>query len=426
MGKIERRYDGFSQIEMGMGTDRDKLGKIKPIENSLSILESESWYFSNGYIQNIIDIPAEDSTREWIDIKTNREDLQISRLIQNRFLELDFQRKLKELIRYSRMYNLGGFLYYGIDHSIPQTDKILELSMPLDLNKIEYINVFSPINVGIINSTNNQLSINYHKYDIRINGIKVHPSRYDWLVQSFLPEKLIGISVIQTILDAVKAQGISIWSISSILSELSVKVFKSPSIDSGGPEKLYDFISQVRAAISTQGILAVSENESLDRLQANIPGLKDIFDFIMENLAGLAKIPKSRLLGQSQGTITGGQYDLISYYDSISKFQEIELKPILEKAIKLIINERSGKIYKALNGSTSSLDWETKFNPLWKLSGIELADVNLKNAQRDQIYITTAVLSPSEIRTERFSKLESFQTIGSENLNFFQEPPRSI
>jgi uncharacterized protein len=410
--------DSLSQADMGMGGTRDKLDRVKARFDNLSINDSEEWYLSNGFIQKIVDIPAKDATREWITIKTNRDDLNISRVIQNRVSELQFLKKLTDLIRYSRMYNLGGFLYYGIDHSIPQTDLVLEKSLPFDLNKIEYINVFSPLQVNILDNSNNPLAIDYSIPEIRINGIKVHRSRYEWLVHSYLPDRNTGISAIQTVLDAAKSQGIALWSVTTLLSELSIKVFKSPDVNSADPNKLFELLALIRSAISTQGVFGAGENESLERLNANVPGLKDIFDFLIETLAGLSEIPKSRLLGQAQGTITGGQNDLISYYDSIAKFQEIELRPIIENAIKLIVNERSGEVYKLLAGNTSQLDWEFEFNPLWKLTATEKADVELKQSQADKIYIESAVLSPSEVRSKRFQDLEEFGDVKSENINF--------
>ncbi len=426
--KLAIRLDGLSQSEMGMGGMRDKLDKITPYSSGLSFSDSQNWYLSNGYIQNIVDIPAEDATREWIEIKTNRDDLGISRLIQNRFVELDFQRKLKELIRYSRMYSLGGFLYYGIDSSIPQTDIILEQAMPESINRIDYINVFGPQFVNIIPNTAagdnvNPLSINYHRPDLSINSVKVHPSRYHWLILSYLTEKNTGVSVIQTVLDAVKAQGIALWSISSILSELSIKVFKSPSVNTEDPAKLFELISLIRQAISTQGVFAAGEGESLERLNGVIPGIKESLDFILENMSGLSKIPKSRLSGQSQGTLTGGQYDLVSYYDSIAKFQEIELRPIIERCISLIVRETSGKVYSALGGNTKGLDWEFEFENLWKLSEMESSDVNLKKAQADKIYVETGVLAPAEVRKNRFDDLEEFGDVKSEDLDFASPLP---
>ena len=426
--KLAIRLDGLSQSEMGMGGMRDKLDKITPYSSGLSFSDSQNWYLSNGYIQNIVDIPAEDATREWIEIKTNRDDLGISRLIQNRFVELDFQRKLKELIRYSRMYSLGGFLYYGIDSSIPQTDIILEQAMPESINRIDYINVFGPQFVNIIPNTAagdnvNPLSINYHRPDLSINSVKVHPSRYHWLILSYLTEKNTGVSVIQTVLDAVKAQGIALWSISSILSELSIKVFKSPSVNTEDPAKLFELISLIRQAISTQGVFAAGEGESLERLNGVIPGIKESLDFILENMSGLSKIPKSRLSGQSQGTLTGGQYDLVSYYDSIAKFQEIELRPIIERCISLIVRETSGKVYSALGGNTKELDWEFEFENLCKISEIESSDVNLKKAQADKIYVETGVLAPAEVRKNRFDDLEEFGDVKSEDLDFASPLP---
>lgn len=409
--------DSLSQVDMGMGGIKDKLQRVKPQAEVLSVIDSENWYEANGFIQRIVDIPAEDATREWITIKTNREDLNISRLIQNRLVELDFPKKLKELIRYSRMYNMGGFLYFGIDHAIPQTDVMLNTPIPQDLNKIEFVNVFTPLHANILTQNENPLSKEYQKPKIRISGIEIHESRFYWLVNSYIPNKNRGISIIQTLLDGAKAHGIALWSVTTLLSELSVKVFKSPQIDNLNPDKTLELLNLIRTSISTQGVFAANNEESFERLNVNLPHLKDIFDFLIETISGLSQIPKSRLLGQAQGTITGGQYDLVSYYDSIAKFQEIELRPILERVIGLVIRERSGQIYRTLGESVGSLDWEFKFNPLWKLSDSEQSDIYLKQAQADKIYIESAVLSPNEVRKQRFEELETFQNVTSESLS---------
>jgi len=418
---LQLRLDGLSQSEMGMGGLRDKLDKVTANSKDLLATDSRDWYAALGNIQNAIDIPAEDATREWITIKTNREDLGISRLIQNRLVELGFQEKLKDLVRFSRMYSMGGFLYYGIDSSIPQTAVVLDKPFA-DHNRIAYVNVFGPDRVGVTASNTSPLSIEYHRPTVLIDSVNIHPSRFHWLVLSYLPEKNTGISIIQRILDAAKAQGIALWSITSILSELSIKIFKSPAVNSEDPEKLMELISLIRHAISTQGVFAAGEGEALERLNANTSGIKELLDFILDNLAGLAKIPKSRLSGQAQGTLTGGQYDLISYYDSIAKFQENQLRPILERAISLIVKEKSGEIVKRLGAGLSKLDWEFKFNKLWKLTESEEADVRLKNAQADKIYIESGVLAPSEVRKNRFSDLEEFGGVSAENMDFATSP----
>lgn len=428
----DHRYDSLMDLSTGRGTSLDKLEALRPKVHNIPPTAMREWYLANGFVQNIIDAPAEDATREWITIKTNRDsDLSLSRKIINRMSELKIQSKIKDLIRFSRMYSEGGFLYYGIKSDLPQTDSLLNTAIPAQILKLEYLNVFGPDSVSINHQGYNPLSSDYHRPEFSVSGVRVHTSRLEWLVHSYIPEERKGVSVIETILDAVKAQDTALWSVTSVIYEMAVKVFKSPDIIGMDPEKVAAFLAKMKAVINTQAAVALGKDEELTRIQdpgiAN--GIKQLFDFIFENLAGLARIPKSRLMGQAQGVITAGQYDLLTYYDTVAKFQELEMRPIVEKIIKLVINETEGEIYRELAGETDSLDWEFEFNPLWKLAPQEAADIDLKNAQSDQIYMTTAVLSPTDVRSKRFKELESFGAWDKTGLNFrppVTAPPVSV
>lgn len=416
---LERRYDAMSEFKTGRGTSKDKLERLSPNAKTYSASTMRAWYLSNGFIENIVDGPAEDAAREWITIKTNRdiddpdtgiEGLGISRLIMNRLDELKVQSKVKDLIRFSRMYQEGAFMYCGVLADKPQAYTELAFVMP-EIDKIDFINVFGPDYVSIIDSATNPLSKYYHKRKIYVAGIEVHESRIWHLVRNYLPEERRGISVIATILDPVVAQDSALWSVATIVYEMAIWIFKSPEFKGMAPEKLAETLLNMKAVMSTQSCMGIGEDEEIQRIIGTDAGkgfLKEAFDFIMENLAGASRMPKSRLMGQSQGVITSGQFDLRGYYEGIAKFQETEVRDIVYWLIGLVIRERNGEIYKALGGDISGLDWEFEFNPLWKEDPKEKADRELKQAQRDQIYITTGVLSPSEVKALRFKELEEF------------------
>ena len=412
----------------GRGTSKDKLEGLRPIARGMAATEMRAWYRAEGFVMNIIDAPAQDATREWITIRTNRDEdntetgdqgLKISRMIENRLTELGLQKKITELVRYSRMYNEGGFLYFGVLSDVPQTYPILSEAMPARIKSIDFINVFGPDRVSIRDSATNPLSKYYHKMKYSISGYDVHESRLVHLVRNYLPEEGKGISVIETILDAVKAQSTALWSVTSVLFEMAVWVFKSPDVRDMTPGKVAEVLANMRAVLSSQSSVAIAEDEDMERLQGSgaEKGVKELFDFIFEILAFLSQIPKSRLMGQSQGVITAGQFDLLSYYDGIAKFQELEIRPIIEHVISMVIAEEDGDIYRALNGNIDGLDWEFDFEPLWRLGPLEQAEVDLKTAQRYQIYITTGTLSPTEVKQIEFDDLEEFTDWEQQPLN---------
>lgn len=423
-----KRYDAMTDRISGRGTNADRLSTLRPQPMSSHAADSRGWYRSNGFIQNIVDAPAEDATREWISIRTNRDldnpetgtsGLGINRLIENRMAELDVQSKLADLVRFSRMYAYGGFMFIGVNAEVPQETHLLKDSIPDDF-KIEFLNVCGPERVSVYQSHASPLSRKFHKLTYAIDGFTINEERIIHLVNSWLPEEQSGISVIDTIMDAVRAQDTALWSVSSIIYNLAVWIFKSDAVSAMTPGKIAEFVSTVKSVLTTQSALALTDKESFERVGGSqaFTGVKELFDYIFENLAGLARMPKSRLMGQSQGVITAGQYDLLSYYDSIAKLQEIKLRPIIEYLISLIVKEKEGDIFNMLGGSIESLDWEFDFNPLWKLGPVEQADIELKQAQRDQAHIAVGVVSPSEIKNIRYAELESYPAWESTPVDF--------
>ena len=412
------RTDSLEHRASGMGTGKDKITGLNPRYSQMQSTTSRQWYMTNGFIQNIIDAPAEDATREWITVRTNMDNDDpesgikgrgISRLIMNRLEDLGLRKKIKELIRFSRLYQNGGFLFWGVEADAPQSDTQLKDPMPADVRKLDFVNVFGPDRAQLQYQIDDPLSRNYHRPAFFVSGEPIDPSRLSWMVHSYLPEERRGVSVLDTILDAIRAQDVALWSVTSLLFEMSVKVFTSEKVAATDPEKLQTFLADMMSVMSTQESVALDAGESLTRLDSNASSngqIKQLFDFIFDNLAGLSRIPKSRLMGNSQGVITAGQFDLVSYYDNIAKFQELEVRPIIEKAIRLVVHESQGEISRLLGADIESLDWEFDFNPLWKIGPVEQADIDLKTAQTDQIYVTTAVLSPSEVKTKRFADLE--------------------
>jgi phage-related protein (TIGR01555 family) len=414
--------DSFVHETSGKGVaGKDSLVDYRPnpiiIQNSLA----RDWYDSNGFIQNIIDAPAEDATKEWIRIKTNRDTddkesglkgLDVSRKIMNRLEELDLQSKLKDLIIYQRLFYNGGLLFYGVDADVPQTHELLQNPLPNEIRKLVFINCIQSDYASFQYISTDPLSLLYHSIKYNINGRPIHPSRISWLVNSFDRTSLRGKSMLEKILEGIFAQDTALWSVTSLIKELSVKIFKTDQLDNLPEDEKFKFLFLMNHALNTQKSVLLGSNESFDRI--GNPGLqgtslRDMLDFIWETIAGLARMPKSKILGQAQGTITAGQYDLVSYYESIHKFQELQIRPIIDKVIYLIIRETEGQIYKDLDSKPESLDWSFEFEPIWRMSPKEEEEIKLSRSTRHQIDITNGVLDPTEARKESYPELEDFE-----------------
>lgn len=93
-----------------------------------------------------------------------------------------------------------------------------------------------------------------------------------------------------------------------------------------------------------------------------------------------------------------GDADLTSFYNSVARDQENELKPRLLRVYKML-------------AKSMSIDPEAvvvQCRPLVEMTESERADLELKHAQKDKLYVDSGVLTPEEVALSRFSDPEEF------------------
>jgi hypothetical protein len=125
------------------------------------------------------------------------------------------------------MYREGGFLYFGVAADVPQTRLVLNEPIPLEFNRISFINVFGPDRVNIRDDSTNPLGKYYHRLMYSVSGVDVHESRLCHLCTRIFRRE-DGPLGDETILDAVKAQDTALWSVASVIFEMALWVFKIP------------------------------------------------------------------------------------------------------------------------------------------------------------------------------------------------------
>ena len=395
------RMDSISHPLLSVNNSKDKLSQFTPQEAAQAGPDyARHWMKGLGVLGKVINAPAEDATKNGFKIITG--DPKKDRIIQNRLYELDLQNKLTECLRYMRLHSNGSVLYYVLESNKPQNSEILKEPIPSQINKIASINVVEPDNFTATFLQDNPLSSKYNTPEFRIFGEEIHPSRFNWFVKDFNRTLKTGKSVLEDVFDAVKANEIGLWSVSHVLMELSLKIFKSPAIKNGNRAQTAAFAGRMRDVLSTNSVIAIDSTEEFDKKTANLSGIKEIFDWIMENISMLSEIPQSRLKGAAHGVIASGDYDLIAYYDKVERSQKNILYKPINDVVQLVILEQKLNI----------TDWEIIFNPLWKLSPMDEAEIELKRANRDKIDIESGKLSPMEARQldPRLSLLEDLPT----------------
>ena len=444
---VEYSRDAFFHSRTGRGSGRDKVSNLRPgLRDFLPAGEARQWYKTSGVLGSVIDSVADDATRAWIKVTTNRDTddeetgekgLNISRLIMNRLDELKAKKAIRKLIRNARIYNEGGFMYLGVLETLPPKS----LEEPINgVEKLVFLNVFGP-QFGHAQANNvNVTSPLFGRPTMFTLGSgapgssDVSQDRVIWLVQNFEEEDNRGISTLQKSLDAIKAQDTALWSANHMAFEMAVKVLKSPDVRTMKRDEIAKALEGMQNQMSTQSALLLRDDESFEKKVIQISGVKELFDFIFENISAATQIPKSKIMGNSQGVITAGQYDIINYYDRVAEFQENEIEPIINRLIELIVQEERGEIKKILGSDVENLDWNFTFNDLWIPDPSEKAKIGLAESQSDQINITMDIITAEEARKKRFPDLEDFeaeaqvekavQEVEKENLNF--TPPDMV
>lgn len=402
------RNDGLSNENLGMGTDRDKLTGTNP-NNTTELTPSNALQFwkALSMLRKVVNAPAEDSVRNGWEIQTNINP-DLDRAISNRLYELDVTDKLIDAIRYMRIYSKGSLVYYCITANKPQY--LDQLGNPIEnIDRLETINVLDADQFNLLYNTNSPLSSLYDTPDAFIEGVKIHPSRYRWSIKDYNRKLQTGRSTLDDCLESIKSHGIAHWSVTSIFTELASKVFKSPSVgkDLEG-KKLQEFLQRLRLAMSTQTVLALNTDEVFEKQTYNLTGIKEALDFIIETISIVSEIPQARLKGAAHGVLASGNYDMLSYFESVKRLQTTIVYPILNDLVNLVIRENNPEVRKFVSKNFDKVDWEIKFNPLWELSDGEKAEIELKRSQRDKLDIESGKISPIEARQldKRLSGLE--------------------
>ena len=407
----QTRKDAFRNENTGEGTDDDPLSSGIPIRD---VVDGNALYKASGLVQQICDIPASDAVREWFDLEIKLDEMEassedekiLSRAVMLRLEELKAKDRIRELIKYSRRFSGGGILFAGILDDIPSKaddPKNSLASSPSQIKKIEFLNVLYSGDFQRTKQGTDGTAINFHSHRFTIGGHEVHPQRVRWLCRRYLPDEDDGISMPESILLAVRSHNSASRTVAKMADELYTKILKSNTVLP--PEKEAAFLKKIKRTLSVLSVLRIRTDETLERPTLSLGGISELFQFIWENVAALTGIPQSRFKGNQQGAVAGAENDLITHYDSVrSEIQEGELREIIDWLIELILQEDA--ISELIPSDT--VDWNIKWKPLWQMTPVQKAEVELKQAQRDKIYSEIFVLSPIDIRTERFKELEPF------------------
>jgi len=207
-----------------------------------------------------------------------------------------------------------------------------------------------------------------------------------------------GRSLLEPLYDILTVFDTSVWSVGQILHDFTFKVYKSKDIENLSSQDKQQLSMVMDYMFRTEALAMIANDEELKKEVTSVGGINYLLDYVWDLLASASK---TVIKGQESGTITGAQYDVMNYYSRIVADQENEMKPHLEKLIRMLLmaeKELGGRI------DPETLEWEIQFNPLWNVDAKTDAEIRKIVAETDQIYLLNGIVETDEVREARFGQ----------------------
>lgn len=401
--------DSFANFMSGLGiAGRDKSTGATYTFTPISMAEVEAAYRSDWIARKIVNIPAQDATREWRAWQAEGNDIE---KLEEAERALELQKKLRCALILSRLYG-GAALIMGVDQG--SSEKELDVER-VGLGALKFLRVVSRLNIHageIITDPMDPYFGEPEYYETQATGTnpstRIHPSRVVRLVGDRLESSSLGYqgpwgdSVLQPVLDAVKDTTTVIRTIATLVHDSKVDIVKIPDMTDNMPNQDYrDLLStrfvQANVLKSAINTIVLDKEEEWQRISTDFGALPAVMQMFFLVVSGGADVPATRMLGQSPaGMSSTGESDIRNYYDRIADNQENDLKPALSRLDEVLIRHALGK-------RDPSIYYE--WNPLWQSDELQDAQIFKMKAEIYKIDADVGLMDQEALRIGRQNQL---------------------
>jgi len=390
--------DGFSNIIKGLGTSKDPrvynyFRQGMPITQTIA----NNLYNYNWLAAKVVDIPIDDATRKWRSILIS--DAEKKEKVEKALKRFDVKGKINQVAKWARVF--GGAVVLAIVENDNLADPLIIENIKNDSLKNFIILDRHHIHPSVVNR--DILSDNFGNpeyYTISRGGQRIHHTRLYKMQGSLTTlmelekQNYWGNSIFTSLFDPIADSQTVSQSISNLIYEANVDVYHLEGLNSLIAEGADDLvIKRLKIAHEMKSIIngiALDAEDKYDKKSNNFTTLPDIDDRFIQKVTGASNIPVTRFIGVSPaGLNSTGESDMLNYYDFVQNIQENILKPAIDWMDNIILSS---------TGFTDIFDYE--FKPLKQLTENEQADINLKIANRDQIYLDQDIISGSDVMAE--------------------------
>jgi len=350
--------DGLKNIVANLGTDRDKASHSTYVDPAIDDAQLAMMYRGSAIARKIVDMPAQDSFREWRDWQAEPEQISAIEAEEQR---LGLQGKLVQAKTKARLFG-GSVVYIGTGDTNAEKPLVADR---IRKGGIKYLTVIdrSRISAGPI-QTDPRLDGYGKPKSYSINGEEIHPSRVVAFKGEELPDDIYaganlgwGDSSLTSCLTDIRNLDATIANVASLVFEAKIDVMGidgfNEGLRTGGTEYEKMVLARGMLLAKTKGIngmLMTDAKDTYEQKSASFATLPDIIDRFMQMTSAASGIPMTLLFGTSPGGLNStGDADTRGYYDRVKVIQTLENQPemtILDEClIRSALGDRPSEIH---------------------------------------------------------------------------------
>lgn len=369
---------------------------------------------------NMHNVMAEEMTRNWIEVKSRKDGDPDIEVMERALVKYDVRRLIHEAVRHDSMF---GVAHVYIDTGTKDDN---ELSKPLffDPRKIpkgslKGFKVIDPtwIYPAMYNAQWPLADDFYKPKAWFVMGKTIDESRLMSIVSRPVPDILKpsynfgGLSLTQLMEDYVVDWRDAKKNVIKILRTLRMRALKT-DMDArlqvpGEFDKRIKLFTQYQ---DNFGIWALDREEDLVHMQTSLSELSNLLSNYQDQLCIPSRITNLKLLGNAPaGLNASGDSELETWHETVSGYQDGELRRPLENIFKIIQLSEFGEIKE---------DIYFEFRPLDEISEKERAEISKLKVEAIAIAADSMLVSSEEAR----DALKGVEGAGFENLDGDYEP----
>jgi phage-related protein (TIGR01555 family) len=425
--RSKERRDGWKNVYTGVGDAlRDKSLQGVPEVERLTPQEIDDLLEGSDMPARIVEAPAEDMTRRgWtVHIAGDSKAEKATKAILE---DLEVRAKMQEALEYASAFGGAGILLGAMDGAV-------DISRPLKLDRVKglkWMNVLAAPELRAVDWYDDVAEEHYGKPSVfeaiprRFSSGRriitsssaasstvrplVHESRLLKFYGTRLPPARRAVSsgwggsVLSRSVRVLRSFDQTWDGAALLLHDFAQAIFKIKGLTDllvqGDDEAIINRATTIDMARSiARAILLDAEDEDFERKSTSLAGYPEMLDKFSLRLAAAARMPVTKLMGQAPAGLNAtGESDIRFWYDFCSSRQTNEILPALNYLLKCIFLSKDGPT----NGVEPE-EWTVEFAPLWQPTDAEKADVRLKVAQADAVYLTNQVVTSAEVTESRF------------------------